>query len=62
MLNPSSIARAGSTMLCPALSVANGDGIFYEQLDTVDESHTKWRRGDICHDLHPSRDVEGHIE
>ena len=21
-----------------------------------------WMKGDICHDLHPSRDVEGHVE
>ena len=42
--------------------VANGDGIFYEQIDTVGGSNSKWRRGDICRDLHPSRDVEGHIE
>ena len=40
--------------------VANGDGIFYEHIDTVDGSNTKLIQGDICHDLHPSRDVAGH--
>ena len=42
--------------------VANGEGIFYEQLDTVDGSHTNWMKDDICHDLYPSRDVEGHVD
>ena len=35
---------------------------FNEKDDTVNGRHTKWMEGDICHDLYPSRDVEGHVD